>query len=703
MFKNFKRIFQTLFYTFRGRMLLSLLFVSLVPIIVYSYYTIHTAQQSIKKTGDQLKTDVLTYVEHLYRDNINQQADLLSNQLLNYRKQLVQLKTITEEILEEPFIDERIITLTKEAAGYYWEEPTGDQSNVGISANANLSDELFNQLEQTKKLDKMFKQIYKDNEAIVAIYFISSESSWRIYPPMDVKNEIDSGYLRADVDLTKETFYKVTDKLTASDREVGWTEPYEDITHRDRMFSISTPIYVNDEKIGIVAIDITIDRAVEHLMDFTFNDDHSYALLVDHDYNVIAYQDKAQTDMNVLSQSYIRDIVESPTIIIESIVNENKLFLSASIEPMNWHVIFVIPETEITNYVTTVINEQLDHYNSHFIKQMISVFTVIIILIVGISLAFWSNFTQPMRSLLHGIKTFQSNELDEKVPRQKLKEFDTLSNSFNMMTIKINELTNRYRLLNKDLENKVNERTEQLKALNSSLIKTNRTLSIMEQERKKLLNDITHDLKTPLMLVTGFVNAIEKQYIRDEDFNVYMKRISRHLNTINQLVKNIDLISKKDDPYTFEQQIPLNIAQFISEIKKDFASQHNITFFHKDTQSWIRADQYSLKRALLNLIENSIKYSDGNVSICISVSSNEEYVYITVKDDGWGIPSHLLPKIFQRHFRSTQAILSNKTGDGLGLAIVKDIVESHHGKITVESTLHQGTTFTLQFPKLTFV
>lgn len=700
MFKNFKRLFYTLFYTFRGRMLLSLLFVSLVPIIVYSYYTIHTAQLSITKTGDQLKADLLDYVEHLYRDNINQQAHLLSNQLLNYRKQLIQLKTLAEEILDEPFQDKRTITLRKESEGYYWEERTNDEPNVGISANANLTDELLNQLEQTKKLDNMFKQIYKDNEAIVAIYFISTESSWRIYPPMDVKNEIDSGYLRADVDLTKEIFYKVTDKLTASDRDVGWTEPYEDITHRDRMFSIATPIYVNDEKAGIVAIDITIDRAVEHLMDFNFNDDYSYALLVDHDYNVIAYQDKAKSDMGVLSQSFIRDIVESPMIIIEPIANEYKLFLTATIEPTNWHVIFVIPEAEITNYVTTVINEQLNNYNSHFVKQMIIVITVIIALIVIISLAFWSNFTQPMRSLLHGIKAFQSSELDEKLPRQKLKEFDTLSNSFNMMTIKINDLTNRYRLLNKDLEAKVNERTEQLKALNSSLIKTNRTLSIMEQERKKLLNDITHDLKTPLMLVTGFVNAIEKQYIRDEDFNLYMNRISGHLNTINQLVKNIDLISKKDDPYEFEQQMPLHMAHFIAELEKDFMTQRNITFSLTDTSSWIQADKYSLKRVLLNLIENSIKYSDGTVSVRISVSSDDECVYIKVADDGWGIPEHSLPQIFQRHYRSNQAVLSNKTGDGLGLAIVKEIVENHRGKISVKSELGKGTTFTLQFPKL---
>src|SRR5690625_2841774 len=173
MFKNFKRLFYTLCYTFRGRMLLSLLFVSLVPIIVYSYYTIHTAQLSITKTGDQLKADLLDYVEHLYRDNINQQAHLLRNQLLNYRKQLIQLKTLAEEILDEPFQDKRTITLRKESEGYYWEERTNDEPNVGISANANLTDELLNQLEQTKKLDNMFKQIYKDNEAIVAIYFIS--------------------------------------------------------------------------------------------------------------------------------------------------------------------------------------------------------------------------------------------------------------------------------------------------------------------------------------------------------------------------------------------------------------------------------------------------------------------------------------------------------------------------------------------------
>lgn len=680
-------------------MLLSLLAISLIPIFILSYFTIISTNESITATGEDIKEELITHVMNLYEDNINQQAELLVTQLTGYENQILQLKALAEEILENPSPPEDYsIDLTEEKDGYYWEEVSDDISNVGVSALYPLDDNRIIQIEATKKLEESFKRVYADNDAMVAVYYISALSDWRMYPAMDVKFEIESGFFPPDIDLTREIFYSVTDDISYDTTTAGWTKPYNDITHRDRMFTIAAPVFKDENQIGIVAADITIHKTVEHLINFDFKDNDSYAVLINEAKEIIAYQDGAETDLQQLTPSLLNQISAQDETFLTELNGDRKLFLSAKIEPIDWQIVLAVPERAITSHVTNVVNDQLTKYNDSFLNQTIAILLFILGLILIISFAFWTNFSRPIKMILQGIDTFQNERFDVSIPEQKLNEFNILRNSLNMMAERINELTNNYRQLNKELEKKVEKRTQQLQNVNTSLIKTNTMLSIMEQERKELLSELTHDLKTPLTLVTGYIEAMQHKLISEEDVDYYLERISSHLDAINKLIKDVNRLGKMDDVHAPLSLVPINTTLFFSELQNEFSAQENIQFTFGEHLSWIYADKYSLKRALLNLIENSMKYSDGDVMIHITVLEKDSHINIQVKDDGWGIAADTLPHIFNRHFRSNDAMLSNKSGEGIGLAIVKQIVENHRGKIAVESEYKKGTTFTMTLP-----
>lgn len=700
LLKRFRHLLDSIFYTFRGRVLLSLLFISIIPIIIFSYLTNQTVNKSITITGDEIKTELIHYVEQLYSENIDQQADLFISQLNSYSKQLLQLRALAEDILANPTsTDQYELNLTDEADGYAWEEMTGDRSNVGVSAKHQLTDEHILELEATKKLESSFRKLYSNNEEIVAIYYISNMSTWRIYPKMDVKSEIENGYLKYNVDLTKEIFYEVTHKGLLNNG-IGWTSLYEDITHRDPMVSVATPIYKQDEQIGIIAADITVPKLVEHLISFEFYDDDSYTLLTDDEYNLIAYQDQAIEDLNELSPQFLKEVMKNNKTVMKSINDHNKLFLTVPIDPTGWQLTFVIPEEKITAQVTSVVNDQLSNYHDNFTNQMIAVFSLLFMLILIVSFAFWSNFTKPIRTILKGINSFQANNLDTNLPEQNLNEFNVLSDSLNAMMHKINQLTNNYRQLNIELEDKVVKRTEQLQLINTSLIQANMMLNNMEQEKNKLLTDVTHDLKTPLTLVSGYLDALQQGYIAENEIEQYINKIANYLESINELIKDIDHIGKDTIVNTTTQLQPLDPVSFILEIKEAFSAQENIQFKIHGQLAFIYADKYMLKRVILNLIENSIKYADGTVNINVIAKQDNDNLLITVQDDGWGIYEDALPHIFKRHYRSDEAMQSQNIGEGVGLSIVKEIIDLHHGTIDVHSKYEKGTEFIIKIPSI---
>ena len=227
---------------------------------------------------------------------------------------------------------------------------------------------------------------------------------------------------------------------------------------------------------------------------------------------------------------------------------------------------------------------------------------------------------------------------------------------------------------------------------------------LLDKENKELISNISHDLKTPITAIKGYVEGI-MDGVADtpEKMDRYIKTIYNKANDMNVLINELSLYSKIDSniiPYNFEK---ININSYfkdcVDEIGADL-EQRGMMFSYRNycaANVMVTADPEQLKRVVNNIINNACKYNNkakGKVSI--TLTEFDRKVQVAIKDNGIGISKEDLPHIFRRTYRADMS-RNSAGGSGLGLSICKKIIEEHGGEIWAESKLRAGTTifFTL--------
>jgi two-component system phosphate regulon sensor histidine kinase PhoR len=228
----------------------------------------------------------------------------------------------------------------------------------------------------------------------------------------------------------------------------------------------------------------------------------------------------------------------------------------------------------------------------------------------------------------------------------------------------------------------------------------------LENFRHDFIADVSHEIKTPLTAIRGAVETLAEGAIQEpENAAKFMKIITKHLDRLNSLVHDILSLSrleikteaKERDFATLRISSIVNTACEICQERADNKDvKFKVTMQDKDYQ--IEGDCQLLEQALINLIENAIKYNESSESIEINAYRKEDNILIEVKDHGTGIAEKHLPRLFERFYRVDKARSRKLGGTGLGLAIVKHIAQLHKGGISVESELGQGSTFILCLP-----
>ena len=228
----------------------------------------------------------------------------------------------------------------------------------------------------------------------------------------------------------------------------------------------------------------------------------------------------------------------------------------------------------------------------------------------------------------------------------------------------------------------------------------------LENFRHDFIADVSHEIKTPLTAIRGAVETLAEGAIQEpENAAKFMRIITKHSDRLNSLVHDILSLSrleikteaKERDFATLRISSIINTACEICQERADNKEvKFKVTLDDKDYQ--IEGDCQLLEQALINLIENAIKYSESKESIEINAHRKEDNILIEVKDYGTGIAEKHLPRLFERFYRVDKARSRKLGGTGLGLAIVKHIAQLHKGSISVESELGQGSTFTLRLP-----
>lgn len=234
-----------------------------------------------------------------------------------------------------------------------------------------------------------------------------------------------------------------------------------------------------------------------------------------------------------------------------------------------------------------------------------------------------------------------------------------------------------------------------------------KNLNLREDYRREFLGNISHELKTPLFTVQGYLLTLEGGAINDKKISKkYIKRANKGVERLIAIVKDLDLISKLESADLSLNKEPFDVVamvQNVFELLEMKAKKRNITLtFNKKYRFPIMAvgDEERIEQVLTNLLVNSIKYGkiDGTTTVNIEPLRKDKLL-VKVKDDGEGIEAKHLPRIFERFYRVDSSRSREQGGSGLGLAIVKHIIEAHDEAIFVESEFKKGSTFSFTLEK----
>lgn len=227
-------------------------------------------------------------------------------------------------------------------------------------------------------------------------------------------------------------------------------------------------------------------------------------------------------------------------------------------------------------------------------------------------------------------------------------------------------------------------------------------LKKLDQIKSDFVSTVSHDLRSPLTAILGYVDLVERAGPVQELQKNFLDRIQFSVHNITNLVDDLLNLGRIEAGFDTRKEIinlSIYIHQAIDEINPKFIEANTkLKIDVPDTNQKIFASPIQIRQLLNNLLTNAVKYSAPGKNISIHMEEKENQIILQIKDEGYGIPASDLPYIFDKFYRSGNVIGTDIPGSGLGLAIVKSIVENHQGRIWVDSIVGQGSTFTIVFP-----
>lgn len=233
------------------------------------------------------------------------------------------------------------------------------------------------------------------------------------------------------------------------------------------------------------------------------------------------------------------------------------------------------------------------------------------------------------------------------------------------------------------------------------------TLRIREQYRKEFIGNVSHELKTPLFTVQGYISTLLDGAYKDKKLLLkYLERADKGVERLTFIIKDLDMITKLETG-----DLTLNVQSFdivllirnVFELLEMKATKKKITLtfdIDYNTPIMVNGDEERIQQVLTNLIVNSIKYGEYNGTTEVSIENLiKNKVIVRITDNGEGIEAEHLPRLFERFYRVDKSGSRKEGGSGLGLAIVKHIIEAHDEKMYIESEFGVGSEFSFTLEK----
>ena len=232
-------------------------------------------------------------------------------------------------------------------------------------------------------------------------------------------------------------------------------------------------------------------------------------------------------------------------------------------------------------------------------------------------------------------------------------------------------------------------------------------LKIRENYRREFIGNVSHELKTPLFTVQGYIETLLDGALNDEKIKEkYLERANKGVERLIYIIKDLDMITKLEVGELHLEKETFDIVDLIENVFEllEMKASKNVIFltFNKKYQKpiWVKADKDRIQQVLSNLIVNSIKYGRNKGTTELSVENLiMNKVLVRVTDNGEGINNDEIPRLFERFYRVDKSGSREQGGSGLGLSIVKHILDAHNEKIYVESQIGIGSEFSFTLEK----
>ncbi|WP_413380989.1 sensor histidine kinase [Alkalihalobacillus sp. 1P02AB] len=246
-----------------------------------------------------------------------------------------------------------------------------------------------------------------------------------------------------------------------------------------------------------------------------------------------------------------------------------------------------------------------------------------------------------------------------------------------------------------------NTRKDELGDLARSIQTLAHDLDYLKKERNEFLATIAHELRTPLTYIKGYADVVQKRKLSAKDEDKYLKIIHEESEKLTELIDDLFDLAKLDQNQFVIKKEMIHLVDFLEQIQLKMEP----AFYEKKmsltvqcpNQLSLSADPRRLEQIVVNLLDNSIHYSNSGSEVMIAVSAVHNGLFMEIIDNGQGIPASDIPHIMDKFYRVEKARTRKYGGSGLGLAIVKELMNAHGGDISIQSKENKGTTIQLFF------
>lgn len=683
----------------------------LIPVVVIVNLSFRHFSTIRDVSLQEVRAELVSSQVEFLKKHLAQRAEAISSEFSNIQDQLHLLSRFSQSVLEQPSH-----FLFRNGSRYLLDED-GDYANPIDDGNSSLyiprrlpslnslvplmegsvrestdrpvpgyRPALDPLIAATESLDIILKPLVKSEPKVVLGWFIHKDMMTRTYPWRDFKR------LPRYPEITSWPFYYLSDPAHNPDRKEVYTPVYIDPLTQHSMISCLSPVFINDEHVATVAVDITVEALLQQVSQVRLGE-HSSSLLLSSDEIIAASENLplAALGLNperpVYGQNLVFDEItaagkkivqpKSEKIGVEFLDTDGlRSFLGyAEVEPLGWRLFLLVPENELlgpVNQKAQAIFSESERIRGNFLHLVI--FSILAMALVGYVVV--AHQSRGLRTILRGIREFASGNLSHRVAEE--------GSEFGKLGLALNSMAENLDKQHKELE---------------------KAHTMVEQGRKltavgRLAAGVAHEVNNPLATISTYTQMMMRRSDVTGEVSDNLQKMMTEIERIQSKLRNLLDLSRLQKLVKTRVN-PNRLAQDVVDLARHEALAQGVSLCLDlcANPPECRLDQSGFKQVLWNLLNNAIdSQSDGGEvrvqTKFVSAKDGSQNFVLLVEDDGPGICEEILPHIFDPFFTTKEV----GKGTGLGLAVVNSIIEGHFGKIEVQNLNPKGCRFRVVLP-----